>query len=159
MRCPTCGARMKKDAAICVKCGTRLEQIKKASHQAVSQARAEFEPEKVVLSTYFPTDLNYVKTLLLCIFLGLFGAHYFYVKRPIVGAIYAVCSGAFLLFYTITGAISMNQPDFYSTLPYGLNVLRFFVSIAGALIVLFWVSDIIKIAFKRFRVPVVLQDK
>lgn len=158
MRCPTCGARMKKDAGICIKCGTKLEQIKKASHQAVAKARAEYEPEKVVLSSYFPSDLNYTKTLLFCIFLGLFGAHYFYVKRPIPGIIYAVCWSAFLIFYIIAGILTVEQGEFVSFSSYGLQVLQFFISVAGALVVIFWVGDIIKLALKRFKVPVVLQD-
>ena len=47
MRCPNCGARMNRGSNVCFKCGTKLSQIQEASHKAVKQARAEFEPEKV----------------------------------------------------------------------------------------------------------------
>ncbi|MBQ7977136.1 MAG: TM2 domain-containing protein [Clostridia bacterium] len=157
MRCPVCGARMKKDVNLCVKCGTKLEDIKKASHQAVSKARAEFEPEKVVLSSYFPSDLNYVKTLLLCIFLGTFGAHYFYVKRPIPGIICAVGWSIFLLFYIICSFI-FGPSETFTFSSYNLQVIQFFVSIIGALVFLYWIVDIIRIATKRFKVPVVIND-
>lgn len=160
MRCPNCGARMNKNASVCFKCGTKMSQIQHASHQAVKKARAEFEPEKVVYTKYFPSDLNYVKTLLMCIFLGLWGGHYFYVKRPIPGIIFAVCWTTFLLFYLICGlnfGFVNGYPDFEGHK--NIELFSVFVAMMGALVVAYWVMDIIRIAMKRFKVPVVLEDK
>ena len=109
MRCPNCGARMNKQAGVCLKCGTKLSQIQTASHQAVKQARAEYEPEKVVYTTMWPKDLSCRNTLLFCIFLGLFGAHYFYVKRPIPGTIFCVGWSIFLLFYIIAASLTYGK--------------------------------------------------
>ncbi len=159
MRCPNCGARINKNVNICYKCGTKLSQIQHASHQAVKKARAEFEPEKVVYTTYPPADLNYTQTLLLCIFLGLFGAHYFYVKRPIMGTIVCVCWSIVILFNVICGIVCgvvNGLPDYES---FGLQVPFVFVSMMSALLISLWVYDIFRIIFKRFKVPVVLENK
>ena len=159
MRCPCCGARMNKNASICFKCGTKMSQIQNASHQAVKKARAEYEPEKVVYTTHFPSDLSYTKTLLMCIFLGLWGGHYYYVRRPIPGIIFTVCWTAYLLFYLICGLVCgflNGYPDFEA---YNLEVMSVFMAMMGALIFVCWVWDIIRIATKRFKVPVVLEEK
>ena len=158
MRCPCCGGRIRKDETMCVRCGTKLGQIENASHQAVIKARQEFTPEKVVLTTIWPKDLSYKNTLLMCIFLGLFGGHYFYVKRKVPGIIFAVCWTIFLIFTWIGGQYSTSDdptPQFDS---HALEILFGFACCAGALIVVLWFMDILKIAFKRFNVPVVLEE-
>ena len=159
MRCPNCGARINRGANVCFKCGTKLTQIQHASHQAVKQARAEYDIDKIVYTTVWPSDLNYTKTLLYCIFLGLFGAHYFYVKRPIPGTIFAVCWSLFILFYVISYAVLGPQNGYPSFESDGMQVLSVFVAMMGALVVIFWLTDIFRISFKRFKVPVVLDTK
>ena len=160
MRCPKCGSRIPRGSPICFKCGTKLTQIQEASFQAVKQARADYEYDKIVLSSTFPKDLSYVKTLLMCIFLGFFGGHYFYVKRYTPAIIYLVCTLYFLVFITLPGIYTGFAKDTPLYLPD--PTLNFFLTIAcivGALMVFFWISDIIKIATKRFKVPVVLKEK
>jgi hypothetical protein len=144
---------------MCVRCGTKLSQIENASHQAVTKARQEFTPEKVVLTTVWPHDLSFRNTLLMCIFLGLFGGHYFYVKRKVPAIIYLVTWSMFLLFTIIGMQYRVGDdplPQFDSK---PLEILFGFACCAGALIVTLWFMDIIKIIFKRFYVPVVLDDK
>ena len=156
MRCPNCGARMKKGDNMCARCGTKLSQIENASHQAVVKVRAEFQPEKVVLSTVWPKDLSYRNTLLFCIFLGLFGGHYFYTKRYVPAIIYCSVWSIFLLTIIIGSAIAGGGfPYFESN---NINHIVAFVCCGGALISVLWLTDIIKIIFKRFNVPVVLEE-
>lgn len=160
MRCPKCGARIPRGSNVCFKCGTNTRQIKEASHQAVKEARANYDYDKIVLTTAFPSDLSYVKTLLMCIFLGLFGGHYFYVKRNIPGIIYLVITLVFLAFILIpgfvTGFAEGTMPIY--TNPF-LNFLFIVSCMAEAVIVVFWITDIIKVATKHFNVPVVLKEK
>ncbi|MBR4270175.1 MAG: TM2 domain-containing protein [Clostridia bacterium] len=158
MRCPCCGAKLRKNDNMCIRCGTKLSQIENASHQAVTKARKEFTPEKVVLTKIWPKDLSYKNTLLMCIFLGTFGGHYFYVKRKIPGIIYLVCWSIFLVFSFIASQYTVGDspvPQFNSP---AMDILFGFACCAGALITVLWLMDIIRISFKRFYVPVVLEN-
>ena len=158
MRCPCCGGRIKKNENMCVRCGTKLKDIENASHQAVKQAIAEYTPEKVVLTTVWPKDLSFRNTLLMCIFFGLFGGHYFYVKRKVPGFIYLAIWCIFLVFTVISSQYTTDDliPHFES---HSLEVLYGFACFGGAMIAILWIMDIIKIVLKHFNVPVVLDTK
>ena len=159
MRCPKCGAKIPHGSPICFKCGTKMSQIQEASFQAVKQARAEYEHDKIVLTTHFPKDLSYTNTLLMCIFLGFFGGHYFYTKRYAIGIIYLVCSIFFITFLLIPGINTGFAPG--TQLIYTDPVANFFFVLAcivGILLFFFWVTDIFRVATKRFKIPVVLKE-
>ncbi len=157
MRCANCGSKIRKGDNMCIRCGLKLSQIENASHQAVKRARAEFQPEKVVLTTMWPKDLSYKKTLLFCIFLGPFGAHYFYAQRKVPGIIYCAVWSLFLL-TVIVGSILTGNKGFPVFENNNINHIVSFICCGGALISVLWITDIIKIAFKRFNVPVVLDE-
>ena len=159
MRCPCCGGKIKKNENMCVRCGTRLSDIENASHQAVKTAREEFTPEKIVLTTVWPKDLSYKNTLLMCIFLGLFGGHYFYVKRKVPAIIYLVSWSIFLLFTFISSQYTTGSDPIPQFESHSLELLYGFACFIGAMVVILWIMDIIKIAFKHFNVPVVLDTK
>lgn len=164
MRCPKCGARIPHESPICFNCGTRLTQIREASFLAVREAKRTYQPEKIVYSTIFPKDLSYPKTLLMCIFLGLFGGHYFYIQRYPMALFYLIFSVYFLACAIIPGAIYGFQEDFTVAIQsvYNTPVLEaiFVMScVCGILVVALWLRDIIAILCKRFKVPVVLKEK
>jgi len=161
MRCPNCGARIKKGDDRCLKCGTKIQQIKGASNARVRQVKKEYQPELVVYSTVFPSDLSYKKTLIWCIFLGWMGAHYYYVKRYVSGAILSIMSAVFLLCsvpaITVmqTGSAGIFTPIGILFLTSSLYVIP---SAIGALGIIIWAIDIIRLLTKSFSVPVVLAD-
>lgn len=162
MRCPNCGAKFQKSANICLKCGTKLSQIQNASNVDAVKARQEYQPEKVVYSTVWPKDLNYKKTLLLAIFLGLFGAHRYYTKNHIPAIIMSICSGLFIVYFGVLGIIFKG----YSielvgalTADQTFSMFTGLIAMVGAVMLILWVWDIIKICTKRFKVPVVLADR
>ncbi len=160
MQCPKCHSRIPRGSPVCFKCGTKMTQIQEASFKAVKQARAEYDYDKIVLSSAFPKDLSYVKTLLMCIFLGLFGGHYFYTKRYTPAIIYLSCSSLFLVFILISGIqTGFNAGMFYYFSSEIMNFLFIVSCICGAVVFLLWITDIIKIATKNFKVPVVLKEK
>ena len=160
MRCPKCGSKIPRGSSVCFKCGTKLSQIREASFKAVAEAKANYEYDKIVLSTNFPKDLNYKTTLLLCIFGGTFGLHMFYVKRIIPAIIYLFGWLYFLTFLLIAGyttGFDINAPIIFED-----NKLKFFFILAcitGAFVVFCWLCDIFRIARKKFKVPVVLKEK
>ena len=93
------------------------------------------------------------KLLLYAIFLGIFGVHLFYVKRYKRG-LFAAISFPVALFFQI---LSMFVVGFS-----GVVFMQLLFDIAiGALTfnILFWISDVIAIIFRGFKVPIVLGEK
>lgn len=161
MRCPTCGAKFPKNANICVHCGTQMSQLETASNKAVTKAKKEYQPELIVYSSIFPTDLSYKKTLLLCIFLGLFGGHRYYTKQHFSAILMTIGTTIMLLASILLGQYWMGNFD---PLEIGMSMQMFnsiisLVSICGAICIVKWAFDIIALATKRYKVPVVLGQK
>lgn len=162
MRCPNCGAKFQKSANICLKCGTKLSQIQNASNLDAVKARKEYQPEKVVYSTVWPKDLSYKKTLVLSIFFGLFGGHKYYTRNYIGGILYSIFTTLFLVYFGVLGVIYEGYSIEFVAALSNSQILTMFtgiVSMIGALMIVLWVWDIIKICTKRFKVPVVLADR
>lgn len=158
MRCPKCGHKIKRYEFGCSKCGLKMSDIEKASFNKVDIVKAEYQPERVVYSSFFPADLSYKKVLLLCIFLGWAGAQYYSTKRPIKGALLTIGSVLFLITsiamsLTVYGIGGFLMPLGGWLLSTGIYI---FPCIFGALCVIVWIFDIIKLSTKQFKVPVVL---
>ena len=162
MLCPNCGARIKLKSDMCVKCGTKLCDIKDASFQMVKKVRKEYQPDLIVYSTAFPKDLSYKKTLLFCIFLGWMGGHLYYTQRYFKAIMLSVLSGIFLIcifpipFYVEYGSVGFLTPLTSFLVNSQLYLLP---SALGAITIILWVFDFIKILTRHFPVPVVLPEK
>ncbi len=162
MRCPNCGARIKRGSSGCTKCNTNLKQISNASNKKVSQVRKEYQPELVVYSTVFPEDLSWKNTLLWCIFFGWMGAHCYYVKRYIKGIIMSVMFSFFLFCGMIMFMVwQVGSAGFLNPIADILvkSDLYSIPSVIGIIAVIMWIFDIIKLATRNFKVPVVLSEK
>ncbi len=160
MRCPKCGAHIARESPMCLRCGTKTSQITEASHKAVKEAKANYEHDKIVYSTVFPKDLDYKTTLLICIFFGYLGIHYYYVKRPAIG-IFCSISMAIMSAFIIAGGI-MTGWDPKAIITFNnqwLDLAYVCACVLGVLAMVIWVSDIVKLATKRFKIPVVLKEK
>lgn len=158
MRCPNCGAKFPKNANVCLHCGTEMNQLVTASNKAVSKAKKEYQPELIVYSSIFPSDLSYKNTLLLCIFLGLFGAHRYYTKQYISAILMTVFWSITLIFSAILGLfwggyLTLNM-DLYL-----FESITSFVSIGGVVVLIRWIYDIVLLALKKYKVPVILGKK
>ncbi len=162
MRCPNCGGRIRRGNDRCLKCGTKVDDIKKASHQLAIKARKEYEPDKVVFSTVFPKDLSYKTTLVLCIIFGWMGLHCYYVKRNFKAILLSCFTAAFMIFiipfgiFMQTGEIGFLTNFMRSLLASGLYIIP---CVLGALCVIVWVLDFFALCFKNFSVPVVMPEK
>ena len=158
MRCPNCGAKFPKNANVCLHCGTEMNQLVTASNKAVSKAKKEYQPELIVYSSIFPSDLSYKNTLLLCIFLGLFGAHRYYTKQYISAILMTIFWSITLIFSAILGLfwggyLTLNM-DLYL-----FESIASFVSIGGGVVLIRWIYDMVLLALKKYKVPVVLGKK
>lgn len=162
MRCPNCLSRMKFHGEICPKCGTKLKDIKQASFQMVKKVRKEYQPELVVYTTVFPKDLSFSNTLLFCIFLGWCGGHLYYVQRYFKAILQTVFMGLFLfIIFPIGIYLDHGDVGFLTSFISFMVSSQLYIlpSALGALAVIMWVLDFIKILTKHFPVPVVMPEK
>lgn len=73
--CSSCGKPIKKEAEICPYCGVRVKQNKYANI----------------------SDKDWSTCLLLCLFIGIFGGHRFYVGKTVSGILYLFTLGGFII--------------------------------------------------------------
>ena len=158
MKCPKCGARFSRQLNLCRHCGTNMSQIEAASHKAIQQAKEDYEPEKIVLSTIWPADLSRNNTLWLCIFLGILGAHNFYTKRYFKAIAGLVIWGIGLAMFWMIILMTATNPELYAGFihdyMFGGGVPGIFLAVA----IIMWLFDLIKIILRWYKVPVVLKD-
>lgn len=144
-KCPRCGEKNAKMAVKCSYCGLIFERLKWATNKAGKKMLHLGKKNKVVYTTKLPSDLKMYKILLMCIFLGLFGGHCFYVGRFKKG-ILMLCFG---IVFIIGAILSMNN-----LIP--VSIGTFIYIIVGALGIM-WVFDIFNICIKKFKVPVSIE--
>ena len=85
MYCNKCGKEIDDEALICPYCGCGTVNYIRDQAKAESRAREPRQPAQKKRST----------ALLLCIFLGGFGAHRFYVGKTGSGVLYLLTAGVF----------------------------------------------------------------
>ena len=104
MTCPNCGGPRNREDRYCPYCKTKFDP-----YATVPDAKQEIhihyhqesrpEPEVRVEKIYVPREKTSTKNrlvaLLLCIFLGIFGAHKFYLGKIGVGLVYIFTYGLF----------------------------------------------------------------
>ncbi len=146
MVCPNCGNKIPKEATHCAYCKLSVEKIVSASNKEAKRALRNREKDRVVMSTYRPSDVNKTKLLLLSIFLGWAGGHCYYVGR--------MGRGFTILLCLIIGICFAAIPETWTLHAYLSGV------VAGALgfaCVFTWWMDILNICLNRFKIPVVLK--
>ena len=152
MRCPICDAKLE-SGIICKYCKVTKEQIENASNKKVKEYRKNDKSDLIYFTNVVPKDVSKIKLLLYAIFLGLFGIHLFYVKRYKRGLFAAIAFPLALFLQIISGSITWFRNNMFLELLYEISI--------GALAfsIIFWLSDILAIIFKGFKVPVVLGEK
>lgn len=70
--CSNCGQSVDDKAVICVTCGVALHPV---------------------CGSYDPTSKDWLMTLLLCLFLGVFGVHRFYTGHTLIGVLQLLTGG------------------------------------------------------------------
>ena len=103
--CLSCGVKKGNGTKFCTKCGTE----KKTTNQDVClECGNSFKTSSIDTSSLIPGKKTKLITLLLWVFLGGFGGHYFYVgnvKRAVVYIILSVCG--FITFGITTIAVGI----------------------------------------------------
>lgn len=148
-RCPRCDKKMLITETKCPRCGLIFSRLSKATNAAAKRAFKRHEKDKVIYDKVLPKDVNKWKLLCMCIFLGMFGGHYYYVGRNWRGTIMfgAVVLGiAVALFPTYFWAYTIWNLIFtIATLPIAFTFM-------------IWVVDLFRIIFNNFPVPISIDE-
>ena len=154
MRCPICGAKMV-NKQLCQYCNITDEQVFNASNRKVKFERRLGNHDLIHYTNVLPKDINKLKLWLYTIFLGLVGVHSFYVLRPIKGKFSAWSTGLSFGILIIRLFVKFHS-DFMNNV---IWYLYYFFFLMMAINVVMWISDIIGLLFRLFKVPVVLGEK
>ena len=141
-RCPRCGTKNNYNETRCTQCGLIFSRVENGSNKIAKSLLLAGKKDEVVLARMFPKDVVKKKFLLLCGFLGIFGAHNFYVGRN-KKAIYQLICGLLAVICVVVGPLI----PFYDT-------LMSFISVPIGFDALFWAWDFIDGCVNRYKIPV-----
>lgn len=146
-RCPRCNEKVPVEIVVCPSCQLNFHKFDTATNADAKQAMREGENEKVLMRKGCPKDVSKIKLLLLAIFLGFTGAHYYYVGRYKMG-------GFFTIFFAV-GIVNAILHSLLETIPTGdlYQIFTLLVLVWGAVIFM-WIVDIAKICFNKWKIPV-----
>lgn len=148
--CPKCYGKIQKESGRCTKCGFSIYDLKKATNKSAKEQMRMGNGDLVLFSSELPQDISKKKLLCYCGFLGIFGAHYFYCGRnfrAMTNLIISIFSLIILVFSFF---------DFTSDL---FQVFEYLFSLAFAVIIVLTSIDFTNIIFKKFKVPVYLDEE
>ena len=91
--CKFCGEKIPEDAVMCTHCGRQVEELKGSQPQVVVN-NTNTNVNKNINSNKGGAKNKWV-ALILCIFLGIFGAHKFYEGKILLGIVYLFTMGFF----------------------------------------------------------------
>ena len=144
MKCPRCGEENFKTQKKCSDCGLVFDRLNYVSNRAGKIAVVRREKENILRVTKWPKDAKKSKALLLCGFLGLVGAHNFYLGRYV--------KGFFSLIVTLVACVCIMLEN---VIDYASFYESFFFLPTGIMFLMWWV-DFILIAMNKYKIPVAL---
>lgn len=95
--CKHCGAKIAEDAIICTACGRQVEELKSSNNNlniVINNTNANSNVNTNIVGNAGRAKNKWV-ALLLCLFLGYFGAHKFYEGKIGMGILYLFTGGLF----------------------------------------------------------------
>ena len=147
MLCPKCYGKVDKKEQRCKYCGFYMNELDGASNKQAKKAKKTIYKDDILYTTKVPYDVSKKKLLLFAIFLGLFGVHDFYVGKFWQG-LYQCISVTIAIILTTT--LMIMNTIFDNVVQRIFELWLYFQGLA----VIFWIWDIFKITFERFKIPV-----
>lgn len=112
--CKHCGAKIPNAAVICTHCGCQVEEMKKSEQPSIVINNANTNTNTNVNAAMFGIKAkNKWVALLLCVFLGYFGAHKFYEGKAGMGILYLFTFGLFGIGWLIDCIALLFKPNPY----------------------------------------------
>lgn len=110
--CKYCGEKIPEDAVICTKCGRQVEELKQSQPNVVIN-NTNTNVNRNTTTGYGGKQKNKWVALLLCFFLGVFGAHKFYEGKIGMGIIYFFTLGLCGIGVVIDFIVLLFKPNPY----------------------------------------------
>ena len=146
-RCPRCATKMPTEIVVCPGCQLNFQKFDKATNNEAKEAIKQGEKDRVLMRCGRPTDVKFIPLLLITIFLGFTGAHYYYVGRYKMGAFFTIFFAVGLVNAILTTLLeSMPTGDLY-------QIFTMLVLVWGFVLML-WIIDIAKVCLNKFKIPV-----
>ena len=95
--CKHCGAKIAADVIVCPACGRQVEELKSAAAAPNIVINNSNTNTNVNNNGVMKKPKNKWVALLLCLFLGFFGAHKFYEGKVGMGILYIFTGGLFMI--------------------------------------------------------------
>ena len=144
--CPRCGLKSVEGVESCPDCGLVFSRLEVATNKDAKRKILRGDREYIIKTNRLPSDVSFLKLLLLCIFLGPVGAHCYYTGRYLRGGV-LTCTFVAIIMFVIFNAplMQINNGAFLGA-----------VSTVCGLIELLWIWDIAMIILKKYKVPVAI---
>ena len=111
--CKHCGQQIDKDCVVCPVCGKQVEDLKPSQQPVViNNTNANTNSVDVKMENR-GTEKNKWVAFVLCLFLGLVGAHKFYEGKILVGVVYIFTAGLFFVGWIIDLIAILMKPNPY----------------------------------------------
>ena len=145
-RCPRCQNKCLASQERCEECDLLFSRLEKASNRAAKKKLAHFDRDYVIYTNQYPKDISWIKLLLLTIFTGLVGGHYYYTGKFIKGGLMSA-GFVYLIFATVFNAqiVATATEISYYYAPIGVYAFA-------------WIVSLVYVIFKKYKVPVYLDE-
>lgn len=141
-QCPRCGTKNLYDQFRCTECGLIFSRVENGSNKLAKDLILAGKKDETVKAKGFPKDVKKSTFLLLCGFLGIWGAHNFYVGRYFK-AVFQLIVGLFSVVFIVLSGIISN-----------LDYIMSFVFLPVAIDGIFWLFDFVDAIFNKYKIPV-----
>lgn len=129
----------------CSSCNLVFSRLEKATNKQGKKELLSGNRKNLVYVKGCPKDVNRIVLTLLAGFLGVFGAHNFYVGRYGKG-VFSLAVGIFSVFY-------VSYLPAYDIFKNYISLISIFVGV----VTLMWLFDFINICFNKYKIPVALE--
>ena len=111
--CRHCGAKIPEDAVVCTACGRQVETVRSEAAQPNVVINNTNTNTNTNINGRYGTPKNKWVSLLLCLFLGVIGAHKFYEGKTGMGILYLFTAGLFGIGVVIDFISLLFKPNPY----------------------------------------------
>lgn len=143
--CPRCGIKVDESIEECPDCGLIFSRLDIATNKDAKNKIKRHDRQFIIYTSNLPSDVNYIKLLLLVIFTGGVGGHCFYTGRYLRGSVLLI---DFLMIVLIT-IFNAQLIAFSETLVGCLCTILGFV-------MFLWFYDIVMVVCRKFKVPIAI---